>query len=154
MRHLLAAALAALLLARPAVVLAQAGRPVTPSMTIDPVLIYCDNGAGLAAICSVGGGGSSGPTRASSTSTGGTIASANAYQSALAANPARLGCTIQNTSTGTLRVFIGAPGSATDGASLPIAPGGSISCGGVVVATDQISVASTLVGATFTVVSQ
>jgi hypothetical protein len=103
-----------------------------------------------------GGGGSSGPARATSTTTPGSVTTANTYQSALASNTSRNGCTIQNTSTSTMRVYVGAPGSATDGSAFQIASGGSFSCaspGGIVI-TDQISVASATAAASYVVVSQ
>lgn len=115
-----------------------------------------DNGVTWAPCSGSGGGGSGGPTRAGSTVTSGTIASGGAYQSALAASGTRLGCTIQNTGTATLRVFVGAPGSASNATAFAIDPGGAFSCAspGGVVLTDQISVASAAAGAPFVVVSQ
>jgi len=99
-------------------------------------------------------GGSAGT--ASSTSGSGAIANANQWQSVLAPNSSRKGCLIQNTSAASLLAFLGAPGSATAAASISIPSGGSFSCanpGGLVVA-DQISLTSTLAGATFVVVTQ
>jgi hypothetical protein len=104
-----------------------------------------------------GGGGATGPTRATSTTTpGSTAATANTYQSALASNTSRNGCTIQNTSTSTMRIYVGAVGSANDAGAFQIAAGGSFSCaspGGIVI-TDAISVASSAAASPYVVVSQ
>lgn len=96
------------------------------------------------------------PARATSTPGGGSVTTGGAYQSALAANPSRLDCLIQNTSTQTLRVFVGAPGSATDASAFQIAPGGTFGCGtgNGFTLTDQISVSAANAGATYVVVSQ
>jgi hypothetical protein len=103
-----------------------------------------------------GGGGATGPTRATSTTTPGSVTTANTYQSALASNTSRNGCTIQNTSTSTMRIYVGAVGSATDAGAFQIAAGGSFSCaspGGIVI-TDAISVASSTATSSYVVVSQ
>ena len=96
------------------------------------------------------------PTTAASTPVAGSVATANTFQSALAANPARKGCTIQNTSAGTLYAYFGSPGSATLAASLQTPAGGSVSCASPsgVVSSSQVSVTSATAGATFVVVSQ
>jgi hypothetical protein len=113
-------------------------------------------GSGTLIPCGTGsGGGSSGPAKATSTATNGTITAANSYQSVLAAAPTRNGCLIQNRSTDSLKAFLGAPGSATDATSVSIPAGGSFSCNspGLVV-TDQISLTGPTTGDAFTVVSQ
>jgi hypothetical protein len=94
--------------------------------------------------------------KSTSTTTSGSVTTANAYQSALAASSTRNGCLIQNTSVNTLLVFLGAPGSATSGTSFQIAAGGTFSCRspGGLVATDQISVTSSVQGSTFVVAAQ
>jgi len=100
----------------------------------------------------VSGGGSSSATSAT---TNGTIATANTYQSILAANASRKGCLIVNNSAATEYVYLGAPGSATLANSIPVPQGGTFSCNppGVVLA-DQISMTSGTVGASFVAVSQ
>lgn len=160
MNHLLRAgalALACLLLPGVAAAQGAVGKPiVAPLLTSIPAqAIYCDDGTGKAALCALGGGGGSGgPTRATSTPAGGTVATANAYQTALASSPTRLGCAIQNTSTTTLRIGVGS--SPADASAFQIAPGGSFSCSspGGLVLTDQISVAASAAGASYVVVSQ
>ena len=96
------------------------------------------------------------PIRSTSTSTAGTIAGANAFQSALAASSGRKGCAIYNTSAAAMLVYLGAPGSATAATSIPVPAGGSFNCGSFqgLVLTDQISVTSATAGATFVVVAQ
>lgn len=96
------------------------------------------------------------PIPVGSTPTAGSVATANAFQTALAANGARKGCAIYNTSSATELVFLGAPANATVGASIPVPAGGSFNCGGYqgTVATDQISITSGTAGATFVVISQ
>lgn len=96
------------------------------------------------------------PIRASSTSTAGTVAVANTYQSALAASATRKGCAIYNTSAAVELVFLGAPGSATAATSIPVPAGGSFNCASFqgLVLTDQISITSATGAATFVVVSQ
>lgn len=97
------------------------------------------------------------PIRATSTSTAGSVATGNTYQSALAASASRKGCGVYNThASAVLLVFLGAPGSATAGTSIPLPAGGSFNCGSFqgLVLTDQISVTSSTQGATFVVVSQ
>lgn len=96
------------------------------------------------------------PQRATSTTTAGSVASANAYQSALASNANRRGCAIYNTSANAELVFLGAPGSATAATSIPLPAGGSFNCGSFqgIVLTDQISITSATAGSTFVVVAQ
>lgn len=93
---------------------------------------------------------------ATSSPVGGSVAVAGTYQSVLASNTARKGCLIQNTSAAPLKLFLGAPGGATDAASLQLAAGASFSCaapGGMVI-TDQISLTAATASATFVTVSQ
>jgi hypothetical protein len=96
------------------------------------------------------------PIRAGSTSTAGTVAVANTFQSALAALPTRKGCAIYNTSASVELVYLGAPGSASAATAIPVAAGGSFNCGSFqgLVITDQISITSATAAATFVVVSQ
>jgi len=97
------------------------------------------------------------PIRSTSTTAPGTIASANTFQSALAAAPARKGCAIVNNhASAALLVYLGAPGAASAAASIPVPAGGQFNCGSFqgLVLTDQISVTSATAGATYVVVSQ
>lgn len=96
------------------------------------------------------------PQRATSTTTNGTVAAANTFQSALAANVNRKGCAIYNNSVNAELIFLGAPGSATAANSIPLPAGGSFNCGSFqgIVLTDQISITSTTVASTFVVVAQ
>lgn len=95
------------------------------------------------------------PLGAASTTTSGTITTANTYQSILAADSARKGCLVQNTSTATELLFIGAPGSATAANSFTLAAGGTFSCAsGSIVVTDQLSMTSSTAGSTFVAVKQ
>lgn len=98
------------------------------------------------------------------TESAGTVTTHATFQSALAANAARNGCTLMNTSTDIEYVFFGATGSATTSNSFalgaaPVAggEGGSINCavGGLSVATDNVAITSkTNDGATFVVSTQ
>ena len=85
-----------------------------------------------------------------STGASGSVITPNTFQQVFAANPARLGCIIQNTSTTVEDVFLGATGSAAIGSSLQLSPGAVFSCNapGVVV-TDAIQITSATAGATF-----
>lgn len=96
------------------------------------------------------------PQRTTSTTTNGTVAVANTYQSALAANANRKGCAIYNNSANAELIFLGAPGSATAANSIPLPAGSSFNCGSFqgIVLTDQISITSSTVSSTFVVVSQ
>ncbi len=51
-----------------------------------------------------------------------------AFQSVLAANPNRFGCTIQNNSANTMYVFFGVFASATTGKSAVLSPGQAANC--------------------------
>lgn len=85
----------------------------------------------------------------SSTPVNGTTATANTFQSVLSAG-GRNGCLIENTSAQTEYFYFGPIASATEAASIQLAPGASISCWeGNVILLDQISVASVSAGATF-----
>lgn len=96
------------------------------------------------------------PQRATSTSTAGSVAAANSFQTALAASANRKGCAIYNTSASVELIYLGAPGSATAATSIPLPAGGSFNCGSFqgIVLTDQISITSASAGATFVVISQ
>lgn len=95
-------------------------------------------------------------TAMATTSTAGVIVAANTYQQALAASSSRYGCMIANTSSDTLRVFLGDPTLATDAMAIPIPPGSTFNCaspGGLIV-VDQIAVAAPSAGDTFVVLNQ
>ncbi|WP_293875547.1 hypothetical protein [Sphingomonas sp. UBA978] len=96
------------------------------------------------------------PQRATSTTTNGSVATANTFQSALAANATRKGCAIYNNSANAELIFLGAPGSATAANAIPLPAGGAFNCGSFqgIVLTDQISITSATVASTFVVVSQ
>lgn len=96
------------------------------------------------------------PQRTTSTTTNGSVTTANTFQSALAANPARRGCAIYNTSANPELIFLGAPGTATAANGIPLTAGGAFNCGSFqgIVLTDQISITSATAGSTFVVVSQ
>lgn len=96
------------------------------------------------------------PVRSTSTTTNGSIAAANTFQSALAANANRKGCAIYNNSANAELIFLGAPGSATAANAIPLPAGGAFNCGSFqgIVLTDQISITSPTAGSTFVAVSQ
>ncbi len=96
------------------------------------------------------------PQPVTSTTTNGSVTTANTFQSALAASPTRKGCAIYNNSAAAELVFLGAPGSATAANAIPLPAGGSFNCGSFqgIVLTDQISITSATAGATFVVVRQ
>jgi hypothetical protein len=87
------------------------------------------------------------PSAVTTTPTGFTITTANTFQSILAANAGRKGCTVQNKNPvggDSESFFFGPNASATVAASLSVAPGGAFTCatgaGGIL--TDNISVTS------------
>jgi hypothetical protein len=95
------------------------------------------------------------PLRAASTTIAGTIAAANAYQTVLAADALRKGCTIQNKSAATMRLHLGATAAAADARAFDLPAGGTFACNGDgLVITDEISIASATAGAAFVVARQ
>lgn len=96
------------------------------------------------------------PVGTTSTTTNGSVTTANTFQSALAASSTRRGCAIYNNSTAAELIYLGAPGAASVANAIPVPAGGSFNCGGFqgIVLTDQISITSATAGATFVVVSQ
>ena len=93
--------------------------------------------------------------RSTSTESGGSITLGGTFQSILASNTARLGCTVQNTGTAVLYVFFGATGSATTANAFQVAAGGSIACqNGGVVLTDNVAATTAASGGTYVVNSQ
>ncbi len=96
------------------------------------------------------------PQRTTSTTTNGSVATANTFQSALAANATRKGCAIYNNSANAELIYLGAPGSASIANSIPLPAGGAFNCGSFqgIVLTDQISITSATAGSTFVAVSQ
>lgn len=147
-RFLLSVAGAAALFASPAV--AQVQAPTYTTATGNTL-----NAQGVVLLNSDGTTGGI-PQRATSTSVAGSVATANTYQSALAASSTRKGCAIYNTSANAELIYLGSPGAATTAASIPLPAGGSFNCGSFqgIVLTDQISITSATAGSTFVVVSQ
>lgn len=98
------------------------------------------------------------PMNARSTSTSIVIATADTFQSVLAANERRLGCLVQNKATGAavVRVYLGAPAAAATGRSMDLDAGDIFSCatGSGMVVVDEISVAASEAGTPVVVVSQ
>lgn len=141
-------ALASALVASP--VAAQVTAPTYQSATGNTL-----NAQGVMVLNSDGTNGSL-PQRATSTTTNGSVAVANTFQSALAANATRKGCAIYNNSANAELIFLGAPGSATVANAIPLPAGGAFNCGSFqgIVLTDQISITSATVASTFVVVSQ
>ena len=91
------------------------------------------------------------------TQSAGTITAGGAFQTALAANSARKGCLIQNTSSHTMSVFVGTLGSATTGASIQLGttiPTSLFYCNaGPAVMTQDINVETSTTSDTFVVLS-
>lgn len=88
-----------------------------------------------------------------STSTAGTVAAANAFQTVLVSDFTRKGCLVVNTGTATLLVAFGnAPSVAT---AIPLPVGGTASCNfSVVVLTDRVSVSSPTAGNAYFVIAE
>ena len=107
--------------------------------------------------CSSSSGGTApGPANYTTTQTGSTVTTHLTFQTALASNASRHGCTITNTSTDTEYVFFGANGSATTSNSLPVAAGGQATCfDGSALGNDNVAITSkTTDGATYVVTSR
>ena len=82
------------------------------------------------------------------TDASGTVTQANVFQTLQVANGVRKGCTVQNTSTTTEQVRIGAT-------VFTLTPGQPISCAsGLVVAGDAVAITSATAGAQFSAVFQ
>jgi hypothetical protein len=80
---------------------------------------------------------------------GTTSATAGTYTTALAASTTRLGCFLQNTSAGTMYVFVGS-GQASIATSHPIGPGGTFSCAsGNTILSDALQVANSAASAAY-----
>lgn len=127
-------------------------------MTPPPTLTYCGS-ASAPVVCGSGGGGSptapsyTAPAAAPSTQTSGTTSGTiNTFTAALAANAARKGCLIQNTSANTEYVYSGATGSATTTNSFQITAGGTYNCGPG--DTNIINIASGTASSVYVVSSQ
>jgi hypothetical protein len=85
-----------------------------------------------------------------------TVATGGTFQTALAADPGRHGCLIQNPTTATEPLYVNvASASPSTANSFSLAPGSSFSClsGGTVV-TDKITVTAATTGHAFVMVSQ
>jgi hypothetical protein len=91
-----------------------------------------------------------------STSAAVTITTHAVFQQLLAANSARKGCFIQNTSADTEYVFIGATASATTAASVKLISGAAMNCAsGIITPYDNVAITSGATdGATAVVISQ
>lgn len=93
-----------------------------------------------------------------STSTAATITTGGTWQTAIAASSSRKGCFIHNPSDASeiIRVFVGATGTASDGASLTVQAGGTFSCanGAGYVAQDNIAVKAATTSKPFAVIVQ
>ena len=80
----------------------------------------------------------------------GTIAVTNTFQSIIARNTNRSGCTVQNTGTNTMYVFFGPLASASTAASVKLAAGQAVSCNnGPVTLIDEVSITGTATEAFF-----
>lgn len=92
------------------------------------------------------------------TMTSGTVTTANTFQSVSGsgAGLTRKGCTLQNTSSGLLYVYLGPTANATEASSFQVPAGGTFSCslvsGGV--AGDNVAITSATQGATWVLGSQ
>jgi hypothetical protein len=83
-----------------------------------------------------------------------TISVTNTFQTALAANPARHACAIQNQGTHVMYIYLGAAASATTAASLQVAAGQTFYCNnGTVVAPELVNITGTA-GDAYVVYSQ
>lgn len=95
------------------------------------------------------------PTGATSTQAAGTITLGATFQTALASSATRLGCSLQNTSTHTLYVYVGTLGSATTANSFQVPPNGMFYCNtGQIVVTGAINVTTSTTSDTYVVASQ
>ncbi len=95
------------------------------------------------------------PAGAASTQAAGTVTLGATFQTALAASSTRLGCTIQNTSTHTMYVFVGTLGSATTGNSYQVPPNGTFACNaGPIVLTGAVNLTTSTTADTFVVANQ
>lgn len=159
MRHLCRAMLALVLLVTPALVAAQTvGGSVQFPAGYAPGVAICikqTDGTCPPVSSAMPIPSASVPKAATSLPSGGSVVTANAFQSALAASPTRLGCAIQNTSASNLLIYVGAVGNANAAASLVVAPGAIFGCAvGGLILTDQISVTSGTAGSTYVVIAQ
>jgi hypothetical protein len=83
------------------------------------------------------------PGQRTSVAASGTITLGGTFQQWLPQNANRTGCYLQNTSTHTLFVFLGATATASLTNTIQVAPGGAFSCaspGGTIVVTDAIQI--------------
>jgi hypothetical protein len=129
------------------------------ALASDPVLVGGSDGTDVRNLATNSAGQAIPAPNAATTNNGSTtIATGGAFQSALASNAARKGCLIQNplSATETLFVFFGANGSATTAKSISLGPGAAVSCsiGGLVVATDNVSVEAATTGHAFVEMDQ
>lgn len=93
-------------------------------------------------------------TAATATQTAGTIAAGGAFQTALAANPNRKGCLVQNTSSHVLYVYFGTLAAATTSNAMQVAAAGVSGCNyGPSVITGAVNVTTSTTSDTFVVLS-
>lgn len=99
--------------------------------------------------------GSAASAPAASTQISSTIGTGGVFQTALAASATRKGCTLQNTSTHTMSVYVGILGTATTGLSFQVPAGGFFYCGGAgVVVNDAINITTSTTADTYVLASQ
>lgn len=143
---------------------------VSPALTGTPTAPTAAPGtdtdqiATTAFVAAAGGGGSvtqgtvpwvMAPQPGTTTMAAVSVATANIFQTVLAASASRKGCAIQYTGATIGYVYFGAIGGASKAASFQLTPGASINCGTPsVVLTDNVSVTSATGGDTFVVSSQ
>lgn len=97
------------------------------------------------------------PLASASVSTAVTITGVETFQQLLPANPARLGCMIQNKSaTSIVRIFLGTVAQATAPRSTDLDPGDSFNCAAAtnLVITDAIAASATVANTPVLVVTQ
>ena len=107
--------------------------------------------------CSSSSGGTApSPANYTTTQTGSTVTTHLTFQTALASNASRHGCTVTNTSADVEYVFFGANGSATTSNSIPVTAGSQVSCSdGSALGNDNESITSkTTDGASYVVTSR
>lgn len=85
------------------------------------------------------------PMPSSTTTTNGTIAVTNTFQTILTATRPRLSCTMQNTGTNTQFVYFGTLANATLSNSFRVSPGQTISCAVAngIALTDAVNITGT-----------
>lgn len=141
--------------AQPKQVIATCGSGVTFAVgdgvngTIDTAGRECTTASGTS------GAVTTSPVAGTTTTVGSTVTLGATFQTALAASSTRLGCTLQNTSTHTMYVYVGTLGSATTGNSFQVPPNGTFSCNaGPVVLTGAVNLTTSTTADTYVIASQ